>query len=93
MPHAAGGRLQPIFEGELDGSILVFQCRTRQVVGCNSNGMGMNTPVFKFQCRTRQVVGCNRHDIMLWGETQQMFQCRTRQVVGCNDVKEMMLRW
>ena len=37
-----------------------FQCRTRQVVGCNDicrNGEG--TFKMRFQCRTRQVVGCN----------------------------------
>ena len=65
-----------------------FQCRTRQVVGCNYNTQKLDGPeTHMFQCRTRQVVGCNILIIDV-GITQLWFQCRTRQVVGCNALKK-----
>ena len=61
--NAARGRwsvaTQPeIFPGNNDAS--GFQCRTRQVVGCNVKS-ALRADGSWFQCRTRQVVGCNEY--------------------------------
>ena len=59
MPHAASGRLQQDTPMTEKGAQLLFQCRTRQVVGCNTYFVTGEEAVKWFQCRTRQVVGCN----------------------------------
>ena len=85
MPHAASGRLQHGCMRIACTTSVEFQCRTRQVVGCNSTQCRMGSiPNSLFQCRTRQVVGCNHEEGRVARVATTEFQCRTRQVVGCN---------
>ena len=41
MPHAASGRLQLDHAKPIKGLVKAFQCRTRQVVGCNRRDIVM----------------------------------------------------
>ena len=83
MPHAASGRLQhqnlyqkpPYF---------TFQCRTRQVVGCNVNII-IGTAAAIVVSMPHAASGRLQLNLKKYYQTKKnKFQCRTRQVVGCN---------
>ena len=85
MPHAAGGRLQhDPTQGYAQVVSEVFQCRTRQVVGCNI--FDLSTDVSQLSsfnaARGRWSVATTHTGYIQ--DVENMFQCRTRQVVGCN---------
>ena len=84
MPHAASGRLQ-LHDGDTLFSLIAeFQCRTRQVVGCNVIILVLLAKVVQVSMPHAAGGRLQRnltHHIWL---ATILFQCRTRQVVGCN---------
>ena len=83
MPHAASGRLQQHEKRVEKYDYVMFQCRTRQVVGCNTQPRMKQTNMLCFNAaRGKWSVATGLAEAQdLFSE----FQCRTRQVVGCNN--------